>query len=72
MGRLMRPLLAYWKGRRLVLVSILPLLLLAAAFIVICCDPELRDAQPVASNKPAVEDRPFGLSLLHAALAGLG
>jgi hypothetical protein len=34
----------------------IPLVLLASAFIVICCDPELRDAEIVATHKRAGED----------------
>jgi len=34
----------------------IPLVLLASAFIVICCDPKLRDAEIVATHKRAGED----------------
>ena len=46
----------------------IPLLILASAFIVICCDPELRDAEPVA-GKRAGPDKSPGAYFLDAALA---
>jgi len=52
-----------------VLSGAIPLLLLASLFIVICCDPELRDAEPVATNKRDGADERVRGFLLYAALA---
>jgi hypothetical protein len=54
-----------------VLGATIPLLLIASAFIVILCDPELRDAEPVAGKRAGPEERP-GAYLLGAALAAFG
>jgi hypothetical protein len=54
------------------LASAIPLILLASAFIVICCDPELRDAEPVATNKHAGSDEGTAALLLFAAALAFG
>ncbi len=54
------------------LACAIPLVLLASAFIVICCDPELRDAEPVAGAKRAEAGERAGAYLLGAALAAFG
>jgi len=59
------------KERRSPVLGCIPLVLLASAFIVICCDPELRDAEPVVGNKCAGPDGPPG-AYLHCALAAFG
>lgn len=46
----------------------IPLVLLASAFVVICCDPELRDAEPVAGKRAGTEKSP-GAYLLDALAA---
>jgi hypothetical protein len=48
------------------------LLLFASAFIVICCDPELRDAEPVAGKKRAEAGERPGEWFMGAALAAFG
>ena len=51
------------------MLAYVPLALLTSAFIVICCDPELRDAEPAPGKKLAPADSRTGASLLCAVLS---